>query len=186
VHAAELVLRYDYSHDSHDLERAGKFLADSLVAYKHLAALTAPAYQFANSMHTSQRKIPVPGAAKGVGTNFLWSQLVPMYERELADFQTHLAELEGTAKTNTAATSIQPWPAAKFKLISTNAETYPVAAGAKVFTDESFTIQKLAPELNGLTGIRFSLGRGSFVILGIVPQSTPLNKRDANGGNSIP
>ncbi len=44
----------------------------------------------------------------------------------------------------------------KFKLISTNAETYTVGIGAKVFTDRDFTIQSLAPELNGLTGIRFS------------------------------
>ncbi len=28
--------------------------------------------------------------------------------------------------------------------------------GAKVFTDRNFTIQSLAPQLNGLTGIRFS------------------------------
>ena len=30
------------------------------------------------------------------------------------------------------------------------------------------------------------IGKGSFVILGIVPQSTPLNKRDANGGAIAP
>ena len=51
---------------------------------------------------------------------------------------------------------IKPWPAATFKLISTNAETYEVKVGAKVFTDRDFVIQSLAPELNGLTGIRFS------------------------------
>ena len=270
VRAAELVLRYNYSHDIDDMERAGNFLVDSLVAYKQLAALTTSAYHFANSMHTSQRKIPVPGAVRGVGTNYLWSQLLPVYERELTDFRSRLAELKGGATVNVTGNSIQPWPAAKFKLISTNAETYQVTAGAKVFSDENFTIQKLAPELRGLIGIRFSheaakagryqplefeaaepvqvlvgyfksnqpgwlqvpqletaaqaderggvdtvienaatisdcpsvdvhafrfdagrqklelLGKGSFVILGIVPQSTPLTKRDANGGNSIP
>ena len=140
--------------------------------------------------------------------------------------------------------------------------------GAKVFSDRDFAIQSLAPELNGLPGIRFAhelakkgryepvefeaaepvqvlvgyfkdtqkiwlqvpqlefaaqaderggvdtvienaaiisecpgvdihafrfdagrrkfepIGKGSFVILGIVPQSTPLNKRDAHRGNS--
>jgi hypothetical protein len=55
-----------------------------------------------------------------------------------------------------AESKIQPWPAAQFKLISTNAENYKVEIGAKVFSDRNFTIQNLAPELNGLTGIRFS------------------------------
>jgi len=269
--AAEHVLRYDYSHDIHDLEQAEHFLADSLSDYKKLADLTTPTYHYANSMQTSQRKIPVPGGIRGgAGTNYLWSQLVPLYERELTDFQTHLAQLKGNAEKKVANNSIQSWPAAQFELISTNAETYHVAIGAKVFTDENFAIQKLAPELNGLTGIRFShetakaggyqpieftttepvqvlvgyfkssqpgwlqvpqletaaqaderggvdtvlenaatisdcpsldihafhfdagkqklelIGKGSFVILGIVPQSAALNKRDASGGISAP
>lgn len=41
-------------------------------------------------------------------------------------------------------------------MISTNAETYQVAVGARVFSDRDFEIQSVAPELNGLTGIRFS------------------------------
>jgi hypothetical protein len=269
VRAAEHVLRYDYSHDLDDMKQAENFLVDSLVAYKELVMLTTPAYHYANSMQTSQRKIPVPGGIRGgAGTNYLWSQLLPRYERELTDFQSHLAELEHTAKTTADASSIQPWHTAQFKLISTNAELYPVVIGAKVFRDENFTIQQLAPELDGLTGIRFShetakaggyqpieftttepvqvlvgyfkssqpgwlqvpqletaaqaderggvdtvienaatisdcsaldvhafhfdagaqklelIGKGSFVILGIVPQSTPLNKRDANGGTN--
>jgi len=271
VRAAELVLRYDYSHDIHDLQKAENFLVDSLVAYKELVVLTTPTYHYANSMQTSQRKIPVPGGIRGgAGTNYLWSQLLPAYERELTDFQTHLAELKNGGKTNIANDSISPWHTAQFKLLSTNAETYRVNVGATVFNDEPFSIQKLAPELNGLTGIRFShksaksggyqpiefeaiepvqvlvgyfksaqpgwlqvpqletaaqaderggldtvienaatisacpgvdvhafrfdagkqklelIGKGSFVILGIVPQSTQLNKRDANGGNSAP
>ena len=41
-------------------------------------------------------------------------------------------------------------------MISTYSETYEIKIGAKVFTDRNFTIQSLAPELKGLTGIRFS------------------------------
>jgi len=41
-------------------------------------------------------------------------------------------------------------------LISTNAETYKVETGAKVFTDRGYTIQHVARQLDGLTGIRFS------------------------------
>jgi len=168
VKAAELVLRFGYSHDPGDLQQAEKFLATSLADYQKLAALTEKTYHYANSMQTSQRKIPVSGGVKGVGTNYLWSQLVPLYQKELADFQTSLAALERRSPTrldgNTGqqravsetGAPVAAWPSVPFKLISTNAETYQVKVGAKVFTDRKFTIQSLAPQLNGLTGIRFS------------------------------
>ncbi len=125
---------------------------------KKLVALTKPAYHYANSMQTSQRKIPVSGGVKGVGTNCLWSQLVPLYRKELEDFQAKVEHLkQGTDTVVRAVESdAKPWPAAQFKLISTNAEIYKVEVGAKVFTDRTFTIQSLVPELSGLTGIRFS------------------------------
>jgi hypothetical protein len=272
VRAAELVLRYNYSHDIRDMERAATFLADSFADYQKLTALTATTYHYANSMQTSQRKIPFSGGFKGIGTNFLWSQLVPLYQRELNDFQAKVAQLrENASATNTVDESkIAPWPSAKFKLISANAETYKVEVGARVFSDREFAIQSVAAELNGLTGIRFShelsknglyqpvefevaepvqvligyfkdsqkmwlqvpqlefaaqaderggveavlenaatisecpnvdvhafrfdagrqkfepIGKGSFVILGIVPQSVQLNKRDAHRGKSAP
>jgi hypothetical protein len=105
----------------------------------------------------------VSGGFKGVGTNYLWSQLVPFYQQELADFRAKVSGLEQQPAASRTSGVAQPrtglaaaWPAAEFKLISTNAETYRVEIGAKVFTDREFAIQNLAPELNGLTGIRFS------------------------------
>lgn len=272
VRAAELVLRYKYSHDIRDMEHAEQFLAESLADYQKLAEMTRDTYHYANSMQTSQRKIPVSGGFKGVGTNYLWSQLVPMYQLELADFQEKLGQLKENASVTTSIdeSQIKSWPAASIKLISTNAETYRVESGAKVFTDRDFVIQSVAPELNGLIGIRFSheaakkgryepvefevdqpvqvlvgyfksdqkgwlqvpqletaaqaderggidtvienaaaisgcpavdihafrfeagrqklelIGKGSFVILGVVPQSVELNKRDAHRGTSAP
>ncbi len=268
VKAAELVLRYNYSHDISDMQRAAQFLASSFADYRILAELTEKTYHYANSMQTSQRKIPVSGGVKGHGANYLWSQLLPLYKKELEDFQAKVAQLK--QNTNTIAvvddSNIKPWPAAQFKLISTNAETYKVEIGAKVFTDRNFVIQSLATELRGLIGIRFShaaakqgldepiefettepvsvlvgyfqsdqkawlqvpklefaaqaderggvdtaienaaaisscpnvdvhafrfdagrqklelIGKGSFVILGVVPQSVQLQKRDARGG----
>ncbi len=158
VKAAELVLRYNYSHDVGDMERAEKYLSDSFSDYQKLAALTHKTYRFANGMQTSQRKIPFTGGVKGAGTNYLWSQLVPLYQKELQDFQAEVARLKrGKPRSAAIAESdINPWPAAPFKLISTNAETYEVKMGARVFTDRDFAIQRLAPELTGLTGIRFS------------------------------
>ena len=268
VKAAELVLRYNYSHDISDMKRAEKFLTESLAAYQRLDELTAKTYHYANSMQTSQRKIPVSGGIKGHGTNYLWSQLLPLYQKELEDFDSKVAKLG--QKTNSIAaideSNVKPWPAAQFKLISTNAETYKIEVGAKIFTDRNFVIQSLATELRGLNGIRFShaaakqgldqpiefettepvqvlvgyfqstqkawlqvpklefaaqaderggvdtvienaaaistcpnvdvhafrfdagrqklelIGKGSFVILGVVPQTVSLNKRDAHGG----
>jgi len=156
VQAAELVLRYHYSHDIHDMQRAELFLADSLVAYQKLAVLGGQGCTYANSMQTSQRKIPFSGGVKGKGTNYLWSQLVPLYQQELADFHTKVIRLQAGATTTAATTNIHPWPASPFQLISTNAAIYRVAVGAQVFSDRNFTIDTLAPELNGLTGIRFS------------------------------
>ena len=159
VKAAELVLRYDYSHDIADMEAAEKFLAESLAAYQRLDELTAKTYYYANSMQTSQRKIPAPGGAGGKPANYLWSQLVPRYQNELKDFQAKVVQLK--SNTNSVATAIdeskiQPWSPANFKLISTNTETYKVKAGAKVFTDRSFIIEHVARQLDGLTGIRFA------------------------------
>ena len=158
VKAAGLVLRYGYSHELGDLEQAEKYLAESFADYLNLSALASPVYHFANGMQTSQRKIPFPGGIGGVGTNCLWSQLVPLYRKELEDFRAKVAELKrtgGQAPSGDDA-NVKAWPAADFKLIGTNAETYPVEVGARVFTDRNFAMQSLAPELKGLTGIRFS------------------------------
>ena len=158
VRAAELVLRFNLSHDITDMERAENFLAESFTDYQKLVVFTGKTYRYANSMQTSQRKIPVSGGKNGVGTNYLWSQLVPLYKQELEDFQAKVAQLK--QNTNTVAkideSKIKPWPSSPFKLVSTNAEIYKVETGAKVFTDRNFSIQNLAPQLNGLTGIRFS------------------------------
>jgi hypothetical protein len=158
VKAAELVLRYNFSHDLGDMQRAEKFLEQSLADFQQLAALTEKTYCYANSMQTSQRKIPVSGGVKGHGTNYLWSQLVPLYQKELEGFQAKVAQLKQSTNVITAVdeSNVKPWPAAPFKLFSTNAETYKIEVGADVFTDRSFVIQSLAPQLNGLTGIRFS------------------------------
>ena len=158
VRAAEGVLRHGYSGDVADLRLAETNLAVSVQAYEGLVALTQNTYRFANGMQTSQRKIPVSGGVHGHGTNYLWSQLLPLYQSELAKFQAQVENLDsGPAAGGTGAlVKATPWTPAAFRLISTNAETYPVMVGARVFTDRAFAITRLAGELRGLTGIRFS------------------------------
>lgn len=93
IRAAELVLRYSYSGDLSDLEHAEKFLGASLTDFEMLTQLTANTYHFANSMQTSHRKIPFPGAVKGRGTNYLWSQVLPLYQKELDDFRKTITKI---------------------------------------------------------------------------------------------
>jgi hypothetical protein len=76
----------------------------------------------------------------------------------LDQFRARVVELQKTGGHPPAVddSTIKPWPSAAFKLISTNAETYEVKVGAQPFADRHYTILELAPELKGLTGIRFS------------------------------
>lgn len=132
-------------------------MVDSLQKFRQLADLATPAYHFVNSMQTGHRKIPFGGAADGVGTNYLWSQVLPLYDQELADFKAQVAALKKPDPAGSeAGAAIAAWPAAKFKVLSMNAETYEVEVGARPFADRKYTITELASELNGLTGIRFS------------------------------
>jgi hypothetical protein len=87
---------------------------------------------------------------------------LPVYQKELDDFQARIAWFKQNTNSLTSPRSpideskIKSWPAVAFKLISTNAETYTIKTGAKVFTDRDFAIQHVARQLDGLTGIRFS------------------------------
>jgi hypothetical protein len=159
VEAAKCVLRFGVTRDVAELEHAEGYLSQSLDRLRELTGRTTRSYRFANSMQTGHRKIPFNGAVNGIGTNYHWTQVLPLYQKELAEFKASSAELKrtGTNPARTAAgVSVAAWPAAKFQLISTNAETYELKVGARPFVDRKYTITKLAPELNGLTGIRFS------------------------------
>jgi hypothetical protein len=158
VRAAMAELRYGYSRRMEDMEAAEQELAESFEHYQALSALTENAYKFANSMQTSQRKIPFSGGYGGVATNYHWTQLERLYRKELDDFRSRVEELRehGGVLPEVDESTIEPWPSASITLLSTNAETYTVQRRARVWTDRSYTIRQLAPELNGLTGIRFS------------------------------
>ena len=157
VEAAKHVLRYNYNHDIQDMELADWCLIKACIEFEKLASHTQNTYRFANAMQTSQRKIPFIGGVHGVATNYLWSQLVPLYYKEYQDFHAKVEQLK--KNPNDLATNfsnIKPWPSAKFKLVSTNAETYEVKRGARPFEDLEDTIKGIAPELNGLIGMRIS------------------------------
>ncbi len=150
--AAALVLRYGYSHRIDDLKEALPLLAASVDHYRKLVALTDKTYREGPSVHSSSRRIPFLGAPRRYTH---WRDCLPVYERELATFQRNLALLE---TSGSAAQSLDrpPFPSVPVKLAGEAGEVYSVAAGAKLYTDQPFTMEQIAPELRGLTGIRIS------------------------------
>ena len=96
VRAAMLVLRYRFSHELSDMEKAETHLAKSLNAYLKLAELTEDTYHFANSLQTSHRKIPFSGGEDGRPANYHWTQLVDDYRRELVEFKAKTEVLRET------------------------------------------------------------------------------------------
>ena len=92
--AALSVLRYKYSKDIHDLQTAMPLLQKSLDWYHRLQQLTAGSYLYANSMQTQQRKIPMRGVN---GTFKTWTEMLPVYEKEMANFKKNLDSLETLA-----------------------------------------------------------------------------------------
>ena len=155
ANAALAVLRYAHSHDVADLERAERYLKESLHHYRTLVGLTEGTYRFANSMQTSQRRIPLPGGVNGKPANYRWSQLLGVYEQELAALHERVIAAQADYRGGAPAAKLT-LRAADFRLLTAGAETYTVQTGSRVFTDLPVEIQSLAPELAGLKGIRFS------------------------------
>lgn len=162
LEAAFCILRYKYTMDEQlrsDLELLEAAVApweESLAHYRRLAELTEQTYLYACSMQTRQRKIPfADGLAYGH-----WMQCLPEYEKEFACFQGHLEEMKkgifpGEEEEEQTA---EPLTGTAFELTGSDCETYTVRKGESIFTDMDAPITMLAPELNGLTGIRFGLG----------------------------
>lgn len=154
TNAAMAVLRYGYSKDLADMARAEQALAESLEHYRTLAALTKDTYKAANSMQTAQRRIPFPGGVGGKAANYHWTQLLPLYEKELTDFRAQVVALKAPAGTKTRTHA--PLTAAEWKLLTPGLETFTVQTGNTVFSDSPAVFTSVAPELEALQGIKFA------------------------------
>ncbi|HBA46786.1 MAG TPA: hypothetical protein DCZ91_03100 [Lachnospiraceae bacterium] len=164
LEAAFCILRYKYTMDENLRGDLGLLRAavapweESMEHYRRLAGLTESTYLYACSMQTRQRKIPfTDGSAFGH-----WSQCLPEYEKEFDCFKKHLKEMEqgifpGGEEGEEEQTA-EPLMGAPFELEGSGCETYTVKKGESIFTDMVAPITMLAPELKGLTGIRFGLG----------------------------
>ena len=148
--AALSVLRYNYSGRTSDLQKALAPLQASVDAFRRLASLATPAYRYANSMQTRQRKIPVRGAG---GKFTTWKELLPLYEEELQHFRAHLESMPATGEA-VGRTAPSGYQAAKVS-VTEGGPGYAVDSGAHPFSDTGLVIRALAAPLRGLAGMAF-------------------------------
>ncbi|MFD2163807.1 hypothetical protein ACFSJU_15475 [Paradesertivirga mongoliensis] len=149
--AAVAVLKFKYSDDVKDLDKAMPYLENSVKHYAELVKLTKDAYLYANSMQTAQRKIPM----RGVDATYInWFEMLPVYQRELDNLKRSIDSL----KTNKSAglDKKKSFKSADVKLLSNGGTFYNLAANQALFADSALTIGDVALELQGLKAIRFS------------------------------
>lgn len=152
VEAALLVLRYSYSNDIADLDKAVPHLEKSLDYFEELVKLTKDTYLYANSMQTAQRRIPIGGDD---GNNKTWAELLPHYERELANLKRNISLLKDAKNGKVKQKTVTPWKTANVTLLSPKSSSYNVKAGVKVYGTAISELVKVAPELQNLKGISF-------------------------------
>jgi hypothetical protein len=151
VKAAQLVLRYKYSGEVADLEKALPHLEKSVEYYGELVKLTQDHYLYANSMQTQQRRIPIFGTD---GTNKTWGELYVHYEDELEKFKNNIEKLKEAG--GDAQRKFDHYKRADVKLFEDNTKQYSLKPGSRVNTDKSNTIIDVAPELQNLEGVMLS------------------------------
>lgn len=146
--AALDILRYKYSGDIKDLEKALPLLKQSVQHYKELAQLTNKTYLYANSMQTQQRKIPM----RGVDATYKhWTEMVPVFESELRTFQYKIDSL----RNNTGAVAKQVI-AFRNANVEMNGGKFTINEGVRLFSDTGFVIKAFAAELKGLLALQNS------------------------------
>lgn len=153
VKAALSVLRYSYSNELSDLDAALPHLEKSIEYYQELVGLTEDHYLYANSMQTAQRRIPIGGDD---GKNKTWKEMLPHYERELSNFKRNLDRLKVSDDGQITKEEIAPWQSAEVEFLKSRPGNYAIQVGRSAYVDEVSQIQELAPELQKLTGLRFS------------------------------
>jgi len=149
--AAVTVLRFKYSNDVADLEKAVPYLESSVNHFADLVKYTKDSYLYANSMQTAQRKIPM----RGVDATFIhWIEMLPVFQREL----NHLKHSIDSIKNNKNGKGEvkKPFKNVEVNLISGAEGFYTVANGQQALVDTAIIIKDAAIELQGLKALKFS------------------------------
>lgn len=151
VRASLWVLRFKYSNQVSDLEKAVPLLEKSVAHWEKLVKLTENSYLYANSMQTKQRKIPM----RGVDQTFItWKEMLPVYTKELAHFKKSIDSLKAIKPGEVAR--VVPFENAPVDILSNYGINYDIREGAKAFTDTAIHIVAVAPQLAGLNGLKYS------------------------------
>jgi hypothetical protein len=136
------------------MQNAYEHLKKSVEYYRLLTERTGCFYRYANSLQTGHRRIPIRGMKDEKPYYYHWEHMLPLYEKELEDFQSRLNE-PSDPETQTAP-DIPRLQAVPFELLSPDCQTYELRIGAQPFLDRDYRILQMAQELEGLTGIRLS------------------------------
>ena len=149
VLAAQQVLNYKWSKDINYLNKAVPLLEKSNDYYAQLVNKTKDTYLYANSMQTSQRRIPVGGDDGKFKT---WTEMVSVYDEELAALKSNIKMLTSPKQETSNDKDIVKAENADVKLIS-NYKRVKLTKGAKLFENRDEAIDSLAPELEGLEAL---------------------------------
>ena len=149
--AALAILQYKYSNDIKDLEKGLLLLEKSVHRYKELVSLTDATYLYANSMQTQQRKIPMRGVN---GTYKQWSEMLPVFEKELNTFKHKIDSLKQSASVVMA--EVKPFTNAVVRIADNTAISSKITKGGKAFADTNLLINSFAKQLEGLQAVNFN------------------------------
>jgi hypothetical protein len=149
--AALAVLKYKYSTDVRDLEKAVPLLESSVSHYTDLVKLTKDTYLYANSMQTKQRKIPMRGVD---GTYKTWEEMLPVFQNELTRFKSVIDSLKKAVPT--VAKQPVVFKPVTVAVQNPHVEMYAVAKGQRVFSDTALAISAVAEELKNLKGLKLA------------------------------
>ena len=171
VLAAEQVLNYKWSKDVAFLQKAVPLLEKSDAYYRDLVEKTKDTYYNANSMLTSQRRIPVGGDGGKYST---WQEMMPVYQKELDNLKKNISAL--TSADNASARKEIPAKAADALIYKGNEkkgcvklmgeyQTVTLKKGAKLFIGRDEAVDTVATELEGMKAL--VLNRDTARIKGI-------------------
>ena len=153
VLAAQQVLNYKWTKETKYLDEAIPLLEKSLQAWKELAKNTANSYLYANSMQTSQRRIPVGGNDGNFKT---WTEMIPVYQEEFDALKLNTNKLHRRRRSGGDPSLTEQHPKAipsKVTLISPTTTTT-LRRNALLFENRSDTkINAIATELQGLRAL---------------------------------
>ena len=149
VKAAREVLNYQYTKDLSYLDKAVPLMEEALDYYRKLVDLTKDTYLYANSMQTSQRRIPIGGDD---GKNKTWIEMLPHYEAELANFKNNIAMLKDKAAGKITENDEKIKAARNADVtVGGNMQRVKLVEGASLLANmPDSKIVGLAPELEGL------------------------------------